>query len=301
MNIEQELQKHLNLDDWVRVDGSVWTFQRPAAHVKQQGLITAFVVPVVLGIVWVVLTALGSQDPNGVLLVGLLWAVLLGIPSAIAFLIGLRKFVRHEEISADSRRVLDVATATGKIRIRQPSALIKNLALERVEGGQVDTLLAKIPPTHAKSLKALGERVAAAMGTELIDTGVGSMDRFGMSDKTAGMLCWLPFQGIWAIASLWYLFSARDRPFVRSCAIQSLLWFPVTLVGCFLGAVLMAPAIALDMPVLAIPGGLVIGLFGIGNLVVRLIGCWKAYRGVPWVAPGLRPVMKRLMPTGREA
>ncbi|MCP4804433.1 MAG: hypothetical protein GY913_01550 [Proteobacteria bacterium] len=92
------------------------------------------------------LTAVGSGDPNGVVLVGLMWGVILAIPAFIGLVVGLRKVVKHKELSLASRRVLDVSSATGKLRIRQPNAMVKFIALERVEDAEVETLLAKVPP-----------------------------------------------------------------------------------------------------------------------------------------------------------
>lgn len=294
--LREQLKKGLSLDEWYRVEGDVWVFQRPAKHIRQQGLIQAILLPVVLVFCWALLTALGSEDSNGVLIVGALWGVVLSVPGVIGVALGARKVLRCEAMSEASRAELDTRDATGRLRVRQPNGLIKFIALEHLVGSDVRTLLGRVPPTHGPELAALGERLAQASGLEFVDAGVGSMDRLGMSDKTAAMLCWLPFQGIWFLASVYYLFMGKDRPFVRSSAIQSLAWFGVTLMGLFLGAVMLAPAVALDTPLFAIPGGLVMSVFALGNLVVRGIGCWKGYRGEPWVAPGLRPLMVRLLP-----
>lgn len=289
-----------SLSEWVRVENEIWTFQVPEAHVKKQGLIQAVLLPVVLGFIWLVLSALGSADGW---LVPALWGALLGPIALLGVVLGARKVMGAAQMSEDSRHVVDVAAKTvdgvavqpSQIQIRQPSVFLKFLALEVATAEGPRPLLVHIAPAQGPATAELGEELAGALRIPFADlAGARTAGRFGINDKTAGMLCWMPFQGIWLFASLFYLWKAKDRPFVRSCAIQSLTLFGFTLLGyAFFGLIFGGLSAATDHP--AAIGILILGISGVAlaNLGIRAVGCWKSLRGEPWVAPGLRGVTRR--------
>ncbi|MCP4804434.1 MAG: hypothetical protein GY913_01555 [Proteobacteria bacterium] len=46
--LQAQMKKAFSLESWVTIEGPIWTFQKPADHIKQQGLIMAIVLPVVM-------------------------------------------------------------------------------------------------------------------------------------------------------------------------------------------------------------------------------------------------------------
>ncbi len=104
----------------------------------------------------------------------------------------------------------------------------------------------------------------------------------------------MPFQGIWLLASLYYLVKGKDRPFVRSSAIQSLVLFGLTRLGyAFFGVVFGGLSALTEHPaaIVGLVGGICVVAFS--NRAIRAVGCFKALTGKPWVAPGLRRVTRR--------
>jgi len=289
-----------DLQGWITEDDGVFTVQIPEAHIRQQGIITAVVGPLAVGFLWIVLSALGYQEGW---LVIVFWGVIF-VPLLLLMLgLGLRNLLDASGRSARSRHVLDtgartldgVAIEVQGVQIRQPNRLLKFIAVEVVTPEGPRPFLENLTMHQGPAATELGERMAKGLGVPLSDlAGARSGDAFGMSDKTAAMLCWLPFQGIWLIASLYYLVRGKERPFVRSAAIQSLTLF---------GAMLLAYAVIgggfgvlyalTDSDVMLIPliGGVVVIAFG--NLIVRAIGCIQSLRGKPWVVPGLRRITRR--------
>lgn len=114
-----------------------------------------------------------------------------------------------------------------------------------------------------------------------------------INDNTAAMLCYLPFQGINIIASLYYLFAARDRPFVRFAAKQSLTQMGVTLLMLLVvGLAFGIPLAIFNEGAAAIVFGVLLGVslatVAIGNIVAILVACVRANGGKLWVIPWLR-------------
>ncbi len=122
-------------------------------------------------------------------------------------------------------------------------------------------------------------------------------------DNTAAMLCYLPIQGIHIIASFYYLFAARDRPFVRFAAKQSLMQLGLTLVAliaCGVGFGVPLAMMDVDGPkrltvtavVLIVLLALSLGVIAIGNIVAHIVACVRAQSGKLWVMPWLRRIVR---------
>ncbi|MEZ4222115.1 MAG: hypothetical protein R3B13_14365 [Polyangiaceae bacterium] len=126
----------------------------------------------------------------------------------------------------------------------------------------------------------------------------------GAGDNTAGMLCYLPVQGIFLLASLYYLLTAKRRPFVYFCAVQSLSQFVFSFM------LLVAVLVVLGVPValaegsplqlpLAVALAAALTLFWFWNFGTHAYACFAAYKQRLWVMPWLRFWVRRFHPDNR--
>ena len=121
-------------------------------------------------------------------------------------------------------------------------------------------------------------------------------DPLGFDDRTAALLCYLPAQGVFLIASLYYL-RAHDRPFVRFAALQCLRHTLLTIVVLVLVLGGLGPPTAYFAetslgPVFAVLLALALVAFAVWNFTAHVVACARAYRGVAWEMPWLRWWMK---------
>ena len=208
------------------------------------------------------------------------------------------------------------------VRVTRGGALVSMLRLELVHRGAGGPSIGPYAPP-ASNVVSLGPRVAAQHSAFVapiarrlnevigapIDPSVEianaspATNPFDTGQNTAAMLCYLPVQGVFLFASLYYLFAARDRPFVRFAAIQSLIQTGVAFVALIVAVVAGFVAVestrrgspAYDASVVAL--ALMLCVVGIGNLVVHVVACVRAYRGRAWVMPWLRPLVRRWAPS----
>lgn len=121
------------------------------------------------------------------------------------------------------------------------------------------------------------------------------------SENQAAALCYLPIEGIFVFASVYYLLSARNRPSVRFAAIQSLAQLAASIV------VLFVILVAGGVPVALLPDGIarwvavavlaaLLVAFFVWNVVARIVATARAYRGRTWIMPWLAPLVRRCAP-----
>ncbi len=304
------------LTAWFVEDGDRRTvLQTPAATWWVQGLLLVFLVPPLLMFLMTLLAfAQGGGDPVAYLVFDGL-AVLLSVPSALG---GVWQLVRARPRSAASRVTLDwtarTLTAAGEpplpldqvtgLRVRQPNPILKWRVLEAtLVTGEPVALAQRLTPRRYAAVRQTANALAARLAVPVtLPADVQSGDLVGLSDKHAAAFCYLPLQGIFLFASVWYLFQARDRPFVRFAAIQSLL--QVAMSTAVLVALLLASfgtvwaRTELGLPEVAQIGLLVPMwcLFLAWHVGSRVVATIQAARGRPVVLPWLWPFVARLRP-----
>jgi uncharacterized membrane protein len=145
-----------------------------------------------------------------------------------------------------------------------------------------------------------GYRRADAIGVD-VPEGASRVDAMGLTPNTAAMLCYLPIQGIFLVASIYYAITARDRPFVRFAALQSLVQVAAS------SGVLIVIVVSAGAPIALLDDGptrvvaivlLVVLLVGflVWNLGAHIYAASQAHKGKVWVMPWLRPIVQRWAP-----
>lgn len=210
---------------------------------------------------------------------------------------------RHREIRAPGEHPVPWSGIT-RVRLHKPNPLLKWWGISaELEGGGSALLLGKLPPSRGREIAGVARFIAVTVGVdaEIPDAveRAGGLS-LGVSRNTAGFLCYLPFQGIFLIASLWYALTSRD-PFIRFCAKQSLAQFALSmallalLLGCGGGFVALTSS--------SMPAGVHVALlvalltpYILWRVVARIMACFHAWNGRPWVMPWLAPVARRWLP-----
>ncbi len=178
-----------NIDGWVVVEDGAWTFQVPQAHIRTQGRLQAILVPVLVLFLWGLFSALGYQDGW---LVPVFWGAVFGPVALLGLILGLRKAARSQQISEESRHVLDIGAGTldgvavspTAVQIRQPNRLVKFLALELATEQGPRPLLIRLNVQQGPASVKLGEEVAEALGVAFVDdAGARTGDVFGIATR----------------------------------------------------------------------------------------------------------------------
>ncbi len=280
-----------------------------------QGLLVALLLPVAVVLLGVLAAlALGLRSDQTVA-----WAILgglVGLGCLVSLAFGGVDVLLAGGRSRRSRVELDGSTGTAtrggrtvlgpgealRVRVHKPSALLKwwGISVDRLDGGAV-LLLGKLPPSRNRAIRAAAERVAETLGVDAeIPAALTATGYLGLSPQGAGALCYLPFQGIFLLASVWFALTSKDT-FVRFCARQSLLQFAlamgllVPILGCsgLLGLLLtdrVHPAVVM------VPLALLLVAYQAWRIVTRIVACWRAYHGKAWVIPWLGRVSRRWLP-----
>lgn len=305
---------------WVRHADGALELQVPRAQLLKQAAAQVLLTPLVAA-------SVGFLLADGVDELGVLLAVT-GLLATIGVAWGALGIARSGGVSAASRVVLDLEAgevrhpegrvATADVRalvVRQGSALTKWLVLEARLGPTAPAvagpyappstrsivLLGKVPPALGPDLAALARDLGAKLGIEArAEGGVDRAGPLGMTPGTVAMLCYLPVQGIFLVASIGVLVVARD-PILRFHARQSLVLFAIELAVIVAAAVLGATAAVVSPELGVVVMGLLLLGAVMGRLVVRLIASFKASRLEPFVVPGLRPIVGRWLPAADVA
>lgn len=279
-----------------------------------RGLLAIVALPLLFGLL-LVLAGVGFFDgsPDEETFTAI-WLALSGASFVYgAALVGLSGWLsRRGEVRFDRARGVVVAGSVAhpfeglEVRVSRRPGLSGWSALELVrQDAPVVTLNDRLQSLHAADVASHAAYVAQLIGAAPLAPSAASPPRL-FDDRTAAMLCYLPLQGIHVIASLYYLASAHDRPFVRFAAKQSLLQLAATMVSLVvLGVGLGVPLAIVSSAQREIPSlgiALIVALslsllvIALANVVAHLVACVRAYHGRAWVIPWLRPIAARWLP-----
>jgi len=301
----------LETQGWVTREGEGWVCQLPLGVLRKQAIARAVLLPIAVGLLTFLMVPL---DEVGVQVGALVVAVF----SVGCVVWGGLGFVRAEAQSAGTRTLVDpVGRRLVHPRGEASTERVQELVLAPMSGwsswlvlqavvtpdgvdagtpfAAPDTgrfgLLSRVPPARGAEVAEVARAMADALGVELrVQGGVDRPGPFGMGPGQVAMLCYLPVQGIYLLASIGVLVAAKD-PWLRFHAKQSLLLLAVELLG-------FAGAAAVGVAVMALHFDAGIAVLGLGILVVALarfavrIGmCFKAQRVEGPVLPGFAKVL----------
>lgn len=178
----------------------------------------------------------------------------------------------------------------------EPGVLTCRLVAVKTDGDEL--ALVKAGSGVAGSLESAATRLAAFVERPLV--GPSPMNGRGANDRLFAACCYLPLQGVFLIASVAALVSSRSD-YVRFAARQSLLHLAAVIVTVGLALVGCGPVVAFTEGTLQLVAAVLLGLVltavAVGNLVVRVIATYRAYRGTQWVFPWLVPLLGRSAPS----
>lgn len=301
-------------ETYVRGDSQGFVLCNPVRDFVIQGLLVTFLMPVLfvcLGILALIMAGPMAEQTAVLALIGGGVAVC----AAASVLVGLVTVLTARRRSLRSEVLLDlrahqIITPRGEsvdwssvsaVVVHKPNPLLKwwGVSLERPDARPV-LLLGRLPPSRGPAIAALGRFVAIHLGVEPeIPARLESPTSLGLAPTTAGVLCYLPIQGIFLLASPIFLVTSKD-PFVRFCAIQSLLQLALAMVllvpvlAC--GGVMSALEHVVPMWVTVVVLGSVLVVFQAWRVIARGYACYQAYKGRAWVMPWLAFVVRRWLP-----
>jgi len=294
---------------YVRCSGHEIELRVPAWHWAWRGLLVALALPPLI----VLLALLVSLDDEGVAAPSVVLAGLAGLAFVSGVLLALLSpllsrrtltridFAQGVLTTARSPYPVELGTLAG-LYLARPSKLGVFFELRARRLGAPDVrLLGPLVPKHSHDATALASWLGARLNVPVDVSGVDAPAVSSTSDQLAGVLCYLPIQGVFLIASLYYLFAARRRPFVRFCAIQSLSQFGFSLLVLTLILLALGLPLGLSDPsplqtllIVLLAGSL--GLFWLWNFGAHAYACWAAYKGRLWVMPWLGFWVRRFLP-----
>lgn len=231
-----------------------------------------------------------------------------GLASSLA-LFGLALFALSGVLSARSEVVFDrhashvrrasdgavVPTATVvAVRIRPAGGLSGFQLLELVDAsGRGFVLHARLPSQWPADLGAVAGACASWLAVPA-EAPTARAAPMGLAENHAALLCYLPVQGVFLIASIYFLGVDR-RPFVRFSAKQSLLHFASSIVALVVALVAGATPVLLTehaegpLRVASIVWlAVLLVAFFVWNLGAHVYACVQASKGRTWRMPWLR-------------
>ena len=250
------------------------------------------------------------------------WAVLAGasVLWGLSLIVFSRRLSRRGSVRFDRSR--GVVSANGQqepfagleVRVRKLEGITGWNAIELWRGAtKVAIVNERLQPQHRRDIATHVEYLGRLLDAPVVaapDAAIGPANKHAIADNTAAMLCYLPFQGIHLVASLYYVFAARERPFVRFAAKQSLLQLAFTFVALFVFGVGFGVPLAISADgerelsglsiVFIVLLALSLGAVAIGNVVAHIVACLRAYSGRAWVIPWLSPISARWLPPPTE-
>lgn len=315
--------------DWVnREDDALWVLRTPRVHYVKRGLVWMTAWPFLMGmaLMFVACATLEGLGEIGVLVA----SVPLGLSAGVGATYGLVRLIRSRALSRASEVQVDWRAQA----FRQGTVVTPFSAVTRLELCQHSKMLAwrnivahvtsettdqgpyrapagdQVPlirfmtykqDDQAKALlREIGARLERPTQVAALSAPTGGASLFGKSAKTAAAAAYFPIQGIWFFASVGVLLLDK-RPLSRFHAKQSLAvgaaWFAFVIGGVV--AIAGVAAIAggdAPPPWILIPAVLVLGVGAAAHLVLRIIGCFKAYNEEYWVFPGLGWLSRRWLP-----
>lgn len=184
------------------------------------------------------------------------------------------------------------------LRVRQPNPMMKWIGILAFNGESEVLILGRLPPSRGPAVEALaqwlGQVLDAPVDARAARTGLG------MAPSSMAAFCYAPIQGLWLVFSLFAVVLAKD-PLVRFSARQSLAYYLLS--GIALVAVIVPlAAVAALLPsddargVAAVLLILVLLPLVFARLGLGLYAMFRAYKGEPWVIPGLGWLTRRWLP-----
>lgn len=287
--------------------------------------VVVFALPALLALLVVLAALVGGADEEELLLLGALVAVV-GVVCAVSGVCLLLfanhfsawtrwRLTRTHDLRASpmflftrGAKHISCQAAPGAKAVLKPGLLGESLWIVDARGRDLCRLFPIVPkPYHADIVHAaqtlnlyLGASDAEAVGASYLPA--VTYDARGNLIPTPGerslaMLCYLPVQGVFLLASLGVLLASRSA-YARAAAKQSLLQLCFSV--CLLAAILLGlgvPVAYADgsplQPVLGVALALALTAFWLWNLVAHIYACVRFYRGAPWVMPWLRPLAAR--------
>lgn len=289
-----------------RLDGHLLTLQASAWTWAFPGLALLVLIPVPSAAIgWA-----ASQEPDGLALTMLM--VLAAAGTSIA---GVALIALSPSRARRSRVEIDLAHATIRTKGGTTIPFASVAALRLVEesvigpfrivgcdasGRAIVTLASAIKQTKRRQAitltQYLGEAIAKPV--ELPTTSAPDPQK----DRVAAMLCYLPIQGIFVIASVYFLFTAQSRPFVHFAARQCLWHTATTLVVLTVVLGTLGPLVAFTAGVAQIIAIVLLSValvgFVVWNLWAHIKACIDAYHGRVWIMPWLRWRLASSAPRG---
>lgn len=304
------------LRKYVRLDAHLLSFQVPTWHWAWRGLLLLFFVTPLTAALGI--AAFFAVEPDELPALTILMGIL-GAFSAIGGLVFLALgpvFSKRTQVSIDlangfvtSAREpypVPVSALTG-LRLSRPNPLSSFCFLEATRAGAAVVLLGPLIGKHVHDASALASWLGTTLHIPVDPNTLSQASGLGTAaspeaDRFAGLLCYFPIQGIFIIASFYYLFAAgKRRPFVRFCAIQSLSQVAFSLfVLAGILIVLGVPVGVLDdsplRVVLIVLLAVALGAFWLWNFGAHAYACYSAYKGRAWVMPWLGFWSRRFLP-----
>lgn len=304
----------------IRIAGDANGFSmtvKVSEYVKR-GLTILFAVPVLLALLVFLLYGMiaGNTDvePDAMPFIGV-WVTLSALAGALglALLVGAnywseRSTVRFDGVRWSMRKHAGAEESLHQfatIRVHKPSQLAKWCALDLTRpGGRAPLrLYGRFQmPKHAHALASHAQWLGGVLRLPVeFDPKLAQSDALGLAEPTAALLCYLPIQGVFLAASIYYILRGDQRPLVHFSARQSLCQTAFTFI------VLAAVLVLFGVPVALLGDGplrvaaivlLTVALIAlvIWNLAAHVVACVRAHRGAIWVMPWLRPFVRRWLP-----
>ncbi len=285
-------------------DGSRLSVKVPRALYLARGLLALVLAPVLGALLTLLFFLMGVEGELPAYVGGVIAGAFLFWALALLALSGWLS--RRSEVVLDRsavRRARDGASvptsSVAGVRIRAAGGLSGFQALEFLDpSGRAFVLHARLPSQQPADLAAIAGACASWLGVPA-EVPAADASVLGMSESHAALLCYLPVQGVFLLASAYFLATDR-RPFVRFSAKQSLLHFALSIV------VLVVALVAGATPVLLTDhddGALrVASIVWLTLLLVAYVGwnlgahvhaCVQAAKGRTWRMPWLRFLLAR--------
>ncbi|MGZ3424657.1 MAG: hypothetical protein ACXVEE_42765, partial [Polyangiales bacterium] len=205
--------------------------QTPRSIYIARGLLSIFLSPVVSGLIVLLMLLMGLDDQTVVLSIA-------GIVAIFFVLWGIGLLALSSALAAKTVVTFDRATIRRADGASVPTAAVVRVRVKRggLSGFHVLELVAANGETFAvhtrlplapASLSLLANEVAAWLQ---VPAEAPAPNASPFNENHAAVFCYLPIQGIFLIASLWFI-ATDQRPFVRFAARQSLLHFAFSIVA----------------------------------------------------------------------
>lgn len=306
----------------VSVEGVDVVVRRSRRLYVVRGLLAVIALPILFGLLMLLLGVGMLDGETSIEPLAALWFGLSGL--SLLFGVGLialsGPLSRRGVVRFDRTRGVVLAGGAAhpfpglEVRVREREGLNAWRAIElHRQGHVIATLHDRLQSIHTREIAAASEYVACLLGADPPTPSPSLAGPLALSsdDRTSAMLCYLPFQGVNLMASLWFVFQAKNKPFVQFAAKQSLSQMGTTAVGVVAVSVLFGVPLAvvasgethlsIASTILIVALGISLLAIAIANFGACITACVRAYRGQVWVIPWLRPIVTKWLPPSSES